>query len=99
MSNRSPKSWVKSMRYGVSPQPAHAPEYSKSGSRNCEALWSSRTTSARCEQVQEKIVIGPLSLHQRRLWRHIDRLVPGICTVLCRADVDAQVAAGAVLRG
>ncbi len=33
---RSPNIWVSSFRYGVSPQPEHAPENSKSGSRSCE---------------------------------------------------------------
>ena len=47
MSSRSPKSCVSSLRYGVSPQPAQAPEYSNSGSRNCELLWSIRVISVR----------------------------------------------------
>ena len=45
---RSPKSWVASFRYGVSPQPAHAPENSNSGSSTCEPLtvsWGSRSRS------------------------------------------------------
>ena len=33
--------------YGVSPQPAQAPEYSKSGCRNCEPFVSSRVTFVR----------------------------------------------------
>ena len=33
--SRSPNSCETSFRYGVSPQPAHAPENSNSGSRNC----------------------------------------------------------------
>ena len=40
MSVRSPKSCVSSLMYGVSPQPAHAPEYSKRGVANCEPLTS-----------------------------------------------------------
>jgi hypothetical protein len=36
---RSPKSWVSSFRYGVSPQPLQAPENSNSGSR----YWIPRT--------------------------------------------------------
>ena len=35
---RSPKSCVMSLAYGVSPQPAHAPENSKSGCSNCEPI-------------------------------------------------------------
>src|SRR6186997_2543578 len=37
--SRSPNSWESSLMYGVSPHPAHAPENSKSGSRN----WVPRT--------------------------------------------------------
>ena len=37
--SRSPNSCVSSLRYGVSPHPAQAPENSKSGSRN----WVPRT--------------------------------------------------------
>ena len=35
---RSPKSCVMSFAYGVSPQPAQAPENSKSGCSNCEPM-------------------------------------------------------------
>ena len=38
MTMRSPKSWLMSFTYGVSPQPEHAPEYSKSGSSAWEPL-------------------------------------------------------------
>src|SRR3990172_7381755 len=37
---RSPKSCVSSLMYGFSPHPAHAPENSNSGSRNCDSLTS-----------------------------------------------------------
>src|SRR5271170_2523626 len=37
---RSPDNCVSNLTYGVSPQPEHAPEYSKSGSRNCVPLTS-----------------------------------------------------------
>ena len=33
--------------YGVSPHPRQALEYSNSGSRNCELLWSIRFISVR----------------------------------------------------
>ena len=33
---RSPICWVSNLRYGVSPQPAHAPENSKSGWASCD---------------------------------------------------------------
>src|SRR5512140_2514021 len=35
---RSPKSWLTSLTYGVSPQPEHAPENSNNGSSNCASL-------------------------------------------------------------
>src|SRR5579883_3258118 len=38
ISSRSPKSCVSNLMYGVSPQPAHAPENSNSGSRSCESF-------------------------------------------------------------
>src|SRR4030095_6267800 len=44
---RSPKSCVASFRYGVSPQPAHAPENSNSGRRNCEPLTEPGFTATR----------------------------------------------------
>src|SRR3990172_10775718 len=44
---RSPKSWVSSLRYGVSPHPAHAPENSKSGSSICEPLSDAVFTARR----------------------------------------------------
>src|SRR5579859_424589 len=48
---RSPKSWDSNFKYGVSPQPAQAPENSNNGWSNCESLtWptliSARSTSA-----------------------------------------------------
>ena len=42
---RSPKSCVRSLTYGVSPQPEQAPENSKRGSRNCVPFTSIRTVS------------------------------------------------------
>ena len=44
---RSPISWVTSLRYGVSPQPAQAPENSNSGWSSCEPLTVSARTSDR----------------------------------------------------
>src|SRR5436189_4857645 len=44
---RSPNSCVVSFRYGVSPQPAHAPENSNSGWRNCDPLTDPALTRAR----------------------------------------------------
>ena len=65
---RSPKSCVSSLRYGVSPQPAQAPEYSNSGWRNCEPLTSMRAMrrAVGLGQVEEEVVVLPLRLAQRR---------------------------------
>src|SRR6266700_1467162 len=38
ISRRSPNNCVSNLMYGVSPQPAQAPENSKSGSSNCTSL-------------------------------------------------------------
>src|SRR6202521_2902635 len=35
---RSPNNWESNLRYGVSPQPAQAPENSNSGCKSCESL-------------------------------------------------------------
>src|SRR5512143_42904 len=43
MTERSPKSWVTSFTYGVSPQPAQAPENSNSGSKSWTPFTSSDT--------------------------------------------------------
>jgi hypothetical protein len=45
MTARSPKSWVRSLTYGVSPHPEQAPENSKRGARNWVPLTSCRTVS------------------------------------------------------
>ncbi len=52
MTARSPKSWLRSFRYGVSPHPPQAPENSKSGGRSWASLtWlaftACRSTSGR----------------------------------------------------
>ena len=44
---RSPKNCVSSLTYGVSPQPAQAPENSNSGSNSCEPLIVSGLTFER----------------------------------------------------
>src|SRR5512136_2916618 len=41
---RSPNSWESSLRYGVSPQPAHAPENSNNGRTSCEPRSESSLT-------------------------------------------------------
>ena len=48
--SRSPKSCDRSFRYGVSPQPAHAPENSNSGSRNCTPRTLAKFTRVRSAQ-------------------------------------------------
>ena len=48
-------------------------------------------------QVEEERVVGALGVAQRRLRRHVDRLVLGVGAILGRADVDTQIAAGAIL--
>src|ERR1700687_5664382 len=47
MSARSPNSCESSLRYGVSPQPAQAPENSNSGWRSCESLTGVRVRPGR----------------------------------------------------
>ena len=49
-------------------------------------------------QVEEERVVLALGVAERRLRVHVDRLVPRVGSILGRADVHAQVAAGAVLR-
>ena len=66
---RSPKSCVSSLRYGVSPQPAQAPENSNSGCRSCDVLAPCR--SRRCARSisgrsQEEVPVRALRLAQRR---------------------------------
>jgi hypothetical protein len=47
--------------YGVSPQPAQAPEYSKSGCRNCEPLTSALRSFVRSGRAgQEELVVRAL---------------------------------------
>ena len=49
-------------------------------------------------EFEEEVVVRALRLAQRRLRVHVDRLVLRVGAILGRADVDAQVAARAVLR-
>ena len=51
---RSPNSWVSSLMYGVSPQPAHAPGNSNSGCRN----WVPRTVP---KSTRERSLTGSAS--------------------------------------
>ena len=96
---RSPNSWVTSLRYGVSPQPAHAPENSNSGSSTWEPLTEScgsrpRSSggidwkySQRRRSTSRWSSTGSMLI---ALWRDLG-------LALGRAHVDAHAAAGAVV--
>ena len=97
--SRSPNSCESSFRYGVSPHPAHAPENSKSGSRN----WRPRTVP---KSTRERSAVGSVSKNAmlRRSWAstrlafvEIDRLVRGVASDRDRTGLHAQAAARAVL--
>ena len=49
-------------------------------------------------QIEEEVVVVALGLAQRHLRRHVEGLVLRVRLVLGRADPDAELAAGAVLR-
>ncbi len=97
-SSRSPNSCVSSRRYGVSPQPAHAPEYSNSGVR----YWIPRTSdvsrpAGRLSGSVAKNARLPRSRSRmRRLRLHVDGADAGGFEAPGRADLDAQLAARAV---
>ncbi len=85
MRARSPNSCVSSFRYGVSPQPEHAPENSKSGSRNCEPLASTVSAAgSRCGSPRKKSNAGRATSRwasagamSRALWRGLLRSFAG----------------------
>ena len=77
---RPPNSWVSSFRYGVSPQPAQAPENSNSGSRN----WVPRTVA---KSTRDRSFTGSVSKN-----RHV-RLLVG--AVQHRRQVDRPAVRGA----
>jgi len=67
---------VRSLTYGVSPHPAHAPEYSKSGCMNCAPFTSILIAgTVHLGQVEEEGVVRALALAQRHLRRHVDRVL------------------------
>ena len=78
-SSRSPNSWVSSRRYGVSPQPAQAPEYSNSGVRYCTPRTSdaSRPAGLLSGRVAKNARLRALALEERRLGVHVDRADAG----------------------
>ena len=97
-SSRSPNSWLISLRYWVSPQPAQAPENSNSGWRTWEPLIVSGP-SAR-GRARGSPGSGP-SARARAPGTvdrgHVDRLVLDLLLGVGRADLDADPAAGAVV--
>ncbi len=97
---RSPKSCVSSLMYGVSPHPAHAPEYSNNGSRNCDVLWFDfRQIDARgVGQVEKECVVVRSASRSGACGCMSIALCRGVGAIFGRADIHAQVAAGAVLR-
>ena len=70
ISIRSPNNWVISLTYGVSPQPAQAPEYSNNGCSNCEPLTVSALTMVRSRSgmLEEEVVVLPLALRGGPAW-------------------------------
>ena len=91
---RSPNIWVTSLMYGVSPQPAQAPENSNSGRFSWLPLTVAGSMSAfgHFRQVQEVLDVGLLLIPQcLGIGDHLQGLGLG------RAGVDAEGAAAAVL--
>ena len=85
----SPKSCERSLRYGVSPQPAQAPENSKSGRRSC--------TSLTVEVLSWFLSVSGMSRKkERHLGLHRERTRAALFLGLYRAVVGAEAAAGAV---
>ena len=92
---RSPNSWVTSLTYGVSPQPAHAPENSNSGLHELAAL-NGLLVDLALEFRQRVIRDTPSSFSSA------DWLASGFMSsalVLGGADLYAVAAAGAIQRG
>ena len=96
---RSPKSCDSSFRYGVSPQPAHAPGNSKSGSSSCVPRTVEKSTCPRSvtgSDSKKRMRSRAGSGSSSRV-RHVDGAAPAHRRVLHRADLDAEAAARAVL--
>jgi hypothetical protein len=98
---RSPKSWVTSLMYGVSPQPAQAPENSKSG---C-SIWLFFTLDGLHRRAvdlgdrEEEVPVLLLALEDGLDGHHVDGASGTVALVAGGAGLDAQAAAGAVLGG
>src|SRR5512140_3051200 len=92
---RSPKYCVISFTYGVSPQPAQAPENSNNGRSNWLSFtWVRLSTRRSVSGILRKN--SQLARSDGRLRRHVDGLELGIGLALDRADFHTQSAAGAV---
>ena len=85
--------------YGVSPQPAQAPENSNSGSRNCVPRTVPKSTRERSlsGSVSKKAMFSRSARHQRLAGPEVDGLAHRVARRRHRARLDAQAAAGAVL--
>ena len=96
---RSPKSWLINFRYGVSPQPAQAPENSNRGCNNCEPLTVSIFAARAVEfrNVQKEIEVCLFVGQMRQLGCHVDCFVLDDFLAFGRADIDAHAAAGAIV--
>ena len=91
---RSPKSWVASLTYGVSPQPAQAPLNSNSGWRSWLPLMVSGLEAVQdaVGELFEERLVGVLAGRPGLLdGHHLEGLDLG------RADLDAVLAADAIL--
>ena len=98
-SARSPNSCVISLMYGVSPQPAQAPENSNSGCSSCDVLDRSRDRPARGRSpadLQEEVPVGRFGSRSGGWAAMLIALMLDLALALGRADLDAQRAAGAV---
>ena len=101
MISRSPNNWVSSFRYGVSPHPAHAPENSNSGCRNCDPRTVPKSTrDALVDRAgsTKNAKFSRSASEQLCLRLHVDRFVlRRLLVLLRRTYIDAQAAAGAIL--
>ena len=97
--SRSPNSCESSLRYGVSPQPAQAPENSNSGSRNWVPRTVPKSTRDRSAagRVSKNAMLSRSAATSGSRAGEVDRLADRVAGRLDRAGLDAQPAAGAVL--
>ena len=90
----------KSLRYGVSPHPAQAPENSNSGCRNWTPRTLAKSTRARSlvGSVSKKAMLARSCSRIGAFGREVDCLDAGIARAVRRADLDADAAARAILK-